>query len=82
MVLIKKLLTKLIIICFFYTANAQSVEIIGLYDVTVAYDMVNFRSNRNAHKKALEKLLIRVMIYRGSQCPWNTLTKTVMEFIQ
>jgi hypothetical protein len=62
MVLIKKLLTKLIIICFFYTANAQSVEIIGLYDVTVAYDMVNFRSNRNAHKKALEKLLIRVMI--------------------
>ncbi|MFQ3334190.1 MAG: hypothetical protein ACI8XI_000865 [Woeseiaceae bacterium] len=61
MLLIKKLLSKLIVLSFFCSANALSVEMTGLYDVTVAYDTVNFRSNRNAHKKALEKLLIRIM---------------------
>ncbi|MDB2543750.1 DUF2066 domain-containing protein [Woeseiaceae bacterium] len=62
MLLIKKLLSRLIVLCFFYSADTLSVEMTGLYDVTVAYDAVNFISNKNAQKKALEKLLIRIML--------------------
>ena len=48
MLLIKKLLSRLIVLCFFYSADTLSVEMTGLYDVTVAYDAVNFISNKNA----------------------------------
>jgi len=59
--LIKKLLIAFAILSSVYTTNISSFEMTTLYDVTVAYDTINFRSNRNAHKKALEKLLIRVI---------------------
>ena len=59
--LIKKLLIGFVVSSSIYSINVLSFEMTALYDVTVAYDTINFRSNRNAHKKALEKLLIRVI---------------------